>query len=136
MTINTNYQYTYNSTLNTSSTDTTTNPNSQLGKNDFLQLLVTQLKNQDPLNPMDDKEFVAQMAQFSALEQMQNMNSSFNAVKAFSLLGKNIYAEVNDGNNINAVSGIVNSVNKQNGEYYLKVGDIDVPIDSVVSVSE
>ncbi|MGG0657938.1 flagellar hook assembly protein FlgD [Rummeliibacillus pycnus] len=50
--------------------------NSSLGKDAFLQLLVKQLQNQDPTSPMDDKEFIAQMAQFSSLEQMQNVASA------------------------------------------------------------
>jgi len=50
--------------------------NQNLDKEAFLQLLVTQLKNQDPLSPMDNTEFVAQLAQFSSLEQLSNMNSS------------------------------------------------------------
>lgn len=47
-----------------------------LDKDDFLRLLVAKLSNQDPLNPMDDEDFVAQLAQFSSLEQLQNMNNN------------------------------------------------------------
>lgn len=51
-------------------------PSSDLGKDEFLQLLMAQIRNQDPLDPMDDKEFIAQMTTFSSLEQMMNMNNS------------------------------------------------------------
>jgi len=49
----------------------------KLGKDEFLELLTTQLTNQDPLEPMDNTEMIAQMAQFSSLEQMQNLNDTF-----------------------------------------------------------
>ncbi len=66
-----------------------------LDKDDFLKLLITQLTNQDPTKPMEDREFIAQMAQFSALEQMMNIGEDMAQVanlvgrgQAYSLLGK------------------------------------------------
>jgi len=56
--------------------------NSELGKDAFLQLLITQLQHQDPTNPMDDRDFIAQMAQFSSLEQMQNMTKAIESLLA------------------------------------------------------
>ena len=56
---------------------------STMGKTEFLQLLVTQLQNQDPLNPMDNTTFVSQMAQFSSLEQMQNLNQTMTKASQF-----------------------------------------------------
>lgn len=54
----------------------------QLGKDDFLKLLITQMSNQDPLSPMENTEFIAQMAQFSSLEQMTNMSQNFEKLSA------------------------------------------------------
>lgn len=75
----------------------------ELGKKDFLELMVAQLKNQDPMNPQDGTEFTAQLAQFSSLEQLINMNESLSAFgnaqsqfqqqSALSMLGQQIYAE-------------------------------------------
>ena len=58
-------------------TEQVTNSSQLLGKNAFLQMLVTQLRYQDPLNPLSDTQFIAQLAQFSSLEQLQAMNSNF-----------------------------------------------------------
>lgn len=55
---------------------TTNKSKNDLDKDAFLRLLTTQLSNQDPLNPIEDREFIAQLAQFSSLEQMQNLNKS------------------------------------------------------------
>ncbi|HOV39417.1 MAG TPA: flagellar hook assembly protein FlgD [Spirochaetales bacterium] len=73
-----------------------------LDKDDFLKILVTQLSHQDPTQPMEDREFIAQMAQFSTLEQMTNLNREFSQVmklmaasQAVNLLGKTV--EIADG---------------------------------------
>lgn len=63
-----------------SGTSATSNPSSALGKDAFLQLLVTQMKNQDPLSPQDNTAFVAQLAQFSSLEATQNLSTSVDSI--------------------------------------------------------
>src|SRR6476646_2000288 len=80
----------------------TTGPD-DLGKDDFMKLLLAQLKQQDPLKPMDDQQFIAQTAQFNSLEQMQTLNKTLTAVldsqqltEASGLIGKTVAAV--DGN--------------------------------------
>jgi flagellar basal-body rod modification protein FlgD len=90
-----------------------------LGKNDFLKLLVTQLQNQDPLKPMEDKEFIAQMAQFTSLEQMQNLTKTMMFQQATALIDKNIKAEVSGKNGTELVYGKVYSTREMGGEMYL-----------------
>ncbi|MDX9872909.1 MAG: flagellar hook capping FlgD N-terminal domain-containing protein [Clostridia bacterium] len=62
-------------TYNYVNTEAAAKEQSMLGKDEFLKLLVTQLQYQDAMNPMDDKEFISQMAQFSSLEQIQNLST-------------------------------------------------------------
>jgi|SRR6056297_255397 len=99
-----------------------------LGKDDFLQLLITQLQNQDPTSPMEDKEFIAQMAQFSSLEQMTNLSQEFSKISglmsrgnALNLLGQEV--DILSGNQrfhgvVEAISGTENPQVKVNGYYY------------------
>lgn len=68
------------STIKGSGTTEIINERGQLGKNDFMKLLLAQIKYQDPLNPMDNTESIAQMAQFSSLEQMEQLNKSFESI--------------------------------------------------------
>jgi len=113
------------STINTSTTtnavttnNSTTTAKSSLGKDDFLKMLVAQLQNQDPLKPMDDTAFVAQMAQFSSLEQMQNLNSSTLATQANGMIGDTV-TWTNDDNEI--FEGVVKGVSIVSGEAKLIV---------------
>ena len=78
----------------------TTEANGKLGKDDFLTMLITQMKSQDPLNPMDNSQMAAQMAQFSQLEQMMNMTSAFSMMSAVAMLGRNIKSTGTDGSPI------------------------------------
>ena len=109
-------------------TNPTRQPQQSLGKDDFLKMLITQLSYQDPMNPMQDKEFVAQMAQFSTLEQMTGMAKDFNKLtmmisgsEAASSLGKNV--EIVEGERV--VQGLVQAVTRGespqvlvNGNFY------------------
>lgn len=110
----------------------------ELGKTDFLNLLVTQLQYQDPLNPTDDKAFIGQMAQFSALEQMQNLNTSFSSTKAFGLIGKNVTASVADATTgeSKAVNGDVTNVKLSEGKAYVVVNGTDIAIEDITDVAE
>lgn len=110
----------------------------ELGKDDFLKLLITQLQNQDPMEPMEDQDFIAQIAQFSSLEQMQNLNKSFSYSMGFSLMGKYISATVADEKTgeIRYVEGEVSEVRSASGQVYLVVDGMDVPVDKITKVSE
>lgn len=91
---------------------TSSSPNSTLGKDQFLKLLIEQIKNQDPLSPMQNTEFTAQMAQFSSLEQLYNVNSNLgklaqsnaavSSAQAMGMIGKTVKAA---GNSIEVTGG-------------------------------
>ena len=75
----------------------TTEPNGKMGKDEFLSMLVTQMKYQDPLNPTDNTAMIAQMAQFSQLEQMLAMTNAFTGLQTVAMLGKVVSATATDG---------------------------------------
>ena len=99
-----------------------------LGKDDFLKLLVTQLSNQDPTSPMENTEFIAQMAQFSSLEQMTNMNQEFAKMnsmlvssQAVGTIGKTVDITLGDTKTTGVVEAVTYGANPQvrvNNMYY------------------
>ncbi len=121
----------------------------ELDKNSFLTLLVTQMQNQDPLNPTDNSEMIAQLAQFSSLEQMTNLNTSFesfgenmevltgnmdqlNFISAQGMLGKWV-----QGLNVNGkiVSGNVDAVTLDGSIVVLSVGSDHLPMTGILQVA-
>ncbi len=128
------------STNSTSSVTTATND--ALGKDAFLKLLVAELSNQDPLNPMEDREFISQMATFSSLEQMQNMNNTLtsmsdaNKFNAVQYIGKAIAFTAGDGEEATQKVAVVNHVwfDPKEGTI-LDTTEGEVPLEKVEGVS-
>ncbi len=121
--------------ISESSQKTERNTGSSLGKEDFLQLLVTQMQYQDPLDPADNTEYVAQLAQFSELEAMQNLTDTANHTSAFTLVGKEVYIEDKSESGFTTTAqGTVEYVTIQNGDPYVSVEGQLYPYDSIVQV--
>ena len=109
----------------------------------YMKLLITQLQNQNPLEPMDNNQMASQLAQFSQLQQLETMNSSFADILstternyANSLIGKEIsFASENDAGSQEIATGIVEKViNNVDGQTVLVAGDNTVALEDVISV--
>ena len=114
------------------------NVKNELGKDEFLKILVTQLQNQDPMSPMEDTDFIAQLAQFSSLEQMQSLNTSFTFGQAYNLIGKNVFSTItNDQGVAEDIFGKVTGVLSSKGAAYLEIdGKGYIPFTNDVVVYE
>ena len=130
-------------------TDQINNPSSEMGKLDFLEMLITKLKYQDPTNPVKDESFVADMAQFSSLEQMTNLNSTFeksisslntniislmlmqNTSQAAALIGKNVVVNAEAGQ----ISGNVSSIKFVDGQPMLVVNGVQYKLSDVSEIT-
>ncbi|TJY43185.1 flagellar hook capping protein [Cohnella pontilimi] len=116
-------------------------PVKQMGKDEFLQILVTQLRNQDPMQPMQDKEFIAQMAQFSSLEQMMNVATQMSGLRQSAglvagLIGKQVGWMETTETGVVDQSGIVDSIVRRDGLQYVKVGAKEIKVDDLTWISE
>ncbi len=113
---------------------TITNPSSNLTESDFLNLLVNQLENQDPLDPESDTDFASQMAQYSSLQGMSDLNTGFSQLYGVSLLGLTVQAT--DPTTNTNYSGEVTGTSIQSGTVYLTVNGSSIPASWVTSVSD
>lgn len=131
------------SSTNQTQTDTVRKANDTLDKHDFLRLLTVQLRYQDPIDPIKDQDFIAQMAQFTSLEQMQNLSdkmeqfidmqiTSSSASQAASLIGRTVAAY--DQETGSTIEGIVESVRFDTGGPLLTVGDRTFTIGAVYEI--
>ena len=100
----------------------TSGVNSAMGKDQFLKLFVAQLQHQDPMNPMQDSDFMGQMASFSTLEQVSNLASENARSNAISLLGRTVTYKTKDGAEL---TGTVEEVSTVDGKPSLTVGGAD-----------
>jgi flagellar basal-body rod modification protein FlgD len=117
----------------------TRTPTRTLNQDDFLKLVLAQLTNQDPLNPQKDTEFIAQMTQFSALEQSKSMQQDIaklqtdqQFLQANSMLGRVVTLQDDQGNLVN---GIVTAIDVQAGTPQLVVNNQDYDLSTVLSIA-
>ncbi len=134
-------QWPYYSKVNTSPNGTNGQSGNVMGKDQFLKILITQLQNQDPAAPMQDREFIAQMAQFSSLEQMMNMTKEITDLRqslgiASGMIGKEVtwltYDETGEvtGQNTGVVEGIV----IKDGAQYAEIDGRQVAVGDIVGM--
>ncbi len=112
-----------------------TEDKTSLGINDFMNLLVAQLSNQDVMNPSDNTEFITQMAQFTSLQAMQTMADLGQAQYAASLAGKKVIVAAYDNNGkYTQDTGIIERVKFVDGQSVLTVNGVDYKLSSVMEV--
>ena len=129
--------------MNTNTSTKSTKQQGQVDKDLFLQILTTQLRNQDPTQPMEDREMIAQMAQFSTLEQISNLNQAFNQfidsqqvdISRYSTM---INKEVTWTDDVTGKeeSGVVKGIIKKDDQFYYQVNDEEIPVGNIISAKE
>lgn len=111
-----------------------------MGKDQFLKILITQLQNQDPASPLQDREFIAQMAQFSTLEQMMNMTEQLSLLRqslgtASGMIGMEAEWVRSQANGLlDRGSGIVEAIHIREGRQYAEIGGELVDLEHIISV--
>ena len=129
--------------MNTNTSTKSTKQQGQVDKDLFLQILTTQLRNQDPTQPMEDREMIAQMAQFSTLEQISNLNQAFNQFIDSQQVDISRYStmmnkEVTWTDDVTGKeeSGVVKGIIKKDDQFYYQVNDEEIPVGNIISAKE
>lgn len=109
---------------------------SSLDMNDFFVLMAAQLQNQSMYDPVDNSEFIAQMAQFSTLSQMEALTQSFASNYSVSLIGKTVNVQTTDvSGTVSTATGTVDKVNFRSGTAYIVVDGIEYETSAVTQVT-
>jgi len=125
------------SQTNTVASSTTKTNNNTLSMDDFFELMVAQLSNQDMNSPMDNTQFIAQMAQFSMVQALSELSAMASTTYSVGLIGKEVtVAETNEDGMLSSVTGIVESVNLFNGAAKVVVEGKPYDLSSVMIVKE
>lgn len=126
------------STTSLSSSNSSTQAGGALDKDAFLQLLVAQMQYQDPLEPTDNTEYISQLATFSSLEEMQNINQSMTEGNAYSLVGKHVFVKVTSDKTGETFydHGMVEYIMRENGKVYVSVNDSLYNIEDLDTVAD
>lgn len=120
-------------------------PSQNLGKQDFLNLLMTQMRHQDPLNVQQDKEFISQMAQFSTLEQTTNLSLAMENLAGFqqltqgaALIGKEVEALIpgTETQEARVLKGKIEETRLVDGQIQLVIGDETIDFKQITSIRE
>lgn len=107
----------------------------EISMESFLQLMVAQLRNQDFNNPVDDTQFVTQLAQFTTLKSMQQLTQYSKTAYAASLVGKAVTASrMSVGGNLNTVSGLVTKISLVNNEFGVFIGDEMFTLEQIMEI--
>ena len=113
----------------------TSNSANSMDKEAFLQLLVAQMKYQDPLQPTSNTEYISQYATFSELEQMQNMSANMTLSRASEMVGKEVIVEsTSESGKTTTVQGQVESVSYQGNKAYVSIDGTLYSVDDVVQI--
>jgi flagellar basal-body rod modification protein FlgD len=133
-----NFNFTNGASGANSNSTTATTGSDQMGKQEFLRILMMQLKNQDPMNPMQDRDFIAQMAQLSTLEATNGLSSHVQAMvavqqqtQALQMVGHDV--EYTNAEGV-ATTGKVAGVRVDSLPPMLVIGDKEVPVTAVTKV--